>query len=92
MGPSARCGHTFTAIDKNRAVLIGGMNEKGEGLNDVFIFKLHDMEWEEISSAIGRDRLYPCCYHSALWVNFPGNPPYIFLFLGQGKSKKRPVK
>ena len=38
--PLPRCGHTFTSIDKNRAVVIGGLDSQGP-FEDAFIFKLN---------------------------------------------------
>ena len=38
--PLPRCGHTFTSIDKNRAVLIGGLDSQGP-FKDAFMFKLN---------------------------------------------------
>ena len=34
--PSARTGHTLTAVDEKRAILFGGFD--GEDLNDVWLF------------------------------------------------------
>ncbi|XP_065829544.1 uncharacterized protein [Oscarella lobularis] len=79
--PLPRCGHTFTSIDKNRAVLIGGLDSQGP-FKDAFIFKLNTKEFVRITKLFGSFLLPSFCYHSAVAVDVPGQGALLFVMCG----------
>ncbi|XP_065829581.1 uncharacterized protein [Oscarella lobularis] len=76
--PLPRCGHTFTSIDKNRAVVIGGLDSQGP-FEDAFIFKLNTREFVKIT---GSFLLPSFCYHSAVAADVPGQGALLFIMCG----------
>eukprot|EP00118_Oscarella_pearsei_P024378 m.305361 g.305361 ORF g.305361 m.305361 type:complete len:645 (+) comp40859_c0_seq6:2504-4438(+) len=83
--PSPRIGHSFTAIDKNRAVLIGGWDPYTV-FDDSFLFNIDSKEWEEISTSFRLHKLTPRYRHSAICVNALGHGSRLFVFWGRDKD------
>ncbi|XP_065846164.1 uncharacterized protein [Oscarella lobularis] len=79
--PLPRCGHTFTSINKNRAVLIGGLDSQSD-FRDAFIFKLNTREFVRITKLFGSFLLPSFCYHSAVAVDVPGQGALLFVMCG----------
>eukprot|EP00118_Oscarella_pearsei_P008027 m.40396 g.40396 ORF g.40396 m.40396 type:complete len:663 (+) comp32964_c0_seq1:147-2135(+) len=87
--PYPRCGHSFTAIDENRAILIGGIDENGDAVNDAFMLYLSDAEWMEITLAPNKPILRSS--HSAVFENLSQTRPRLFLFWGRERFKGKVV-
>ncbi|XP_065831023.1 uncharacterized protein [Oscarella lobularis] len=82
--PHPRCAHSFTAIDNNRAILIGG-NSLHKVLNDAFLFVFSSLEWIEMKLD---DHLIPRFFHSAVVVDIPAlGGPVAFVLWGYGKDE-----
>ncbi|XP_065841745.1 uncharacterized protein [Oscarella lobularis] len=80
--PLPRDSHSFTSVDINRAILIGGGPE--EVLNDAFLFMFSSLEWIEMKLD---DHLIPRFDHSTVVVDIPTlGGPVAFLLWGYGKD------
>eukprot|EP00118_Oscarella_pearsei_P008460 m.43660 g.43660 ORF g.43660 m.43660 type:complete len:655 (+) comp33462_c0_seq5:190-2154(+) len=82
--PTRRFGHTFTAIDRNNAVLIGG--RAGKTRLNSYIFNLDMKEWTEILLTSEGNTKVPRFGHSTIFVDLPGNNRHLFVFCGSFSS------
>ena len=85
--PGKRYGHSLSYL-KPYIILFGGINDKGEELNDLWVinpeYELKYIKWEKISfsSDVPRARVY----HSSVICNYNDLNEKILIF--GGKSKK----
>ncbi|XP_065835437.1 uncharacterized protein [Oscarella lobularis] len=82
--PSARSAFSFTKIDDYRALLVGGVNDKGL-LGDAFVFELNFTEWSEILFK-GPSSLRPRRFHSTVVCNIPEVGPTAFVLWGYDEN------
>ncbi|XP_065846025.1 uncharacterized protein [Oscarella lobularis] len=81
--PSPRQAHSFTAVDDNRAILIGGVSPL-EGLcHDAFLFMFSSLEWIKMQTV---DHLIHRSSHSTVIANIPTLGPVAFVLWGYGRD------
>ncbi|XP_065841442.1 uncharacterized protein [Oscarella lobularis] len=68
--PHPRSGHSFTTVDINRAILIGGGDET-KYFDDIYVFHLSSMMWIQVHLD-GPHHLLPLEGHSTSVVDIPG--------------------
>ncbi|XP_065844993.1 uncharacterized protein [Oscarella lobularis] len=78
--PHPRGGHSFTTVDINRAILIGGF-DGAKYFDDIYVFHLNSMEWIQVHLD-GPHHLLPLYSHSTSVVDIPGLGPSAIVLWG----------